>query len=279
MRDRVRTLGDRLARLYAIASEPAVGPADDDVRILHVTDLHSNPLGIEIARDLATRFDVTAVLDTGDMTTFGLPLETRVRSLVGRVPVPYFYVAGNHDSTAARRAIDRIPGVTVLDGDVATIDGVRVLGFGDPTFTASNRIDADEARAEKEAAAPEVANLVRTLRPDVLAVHDTALAGGSLGRVPLVVAGHVHERRVTVVDGTTVITGGSTGATGLGSFTVDTDLPYEASVLHFRDGRLVTVDFLSLEGVSGNFKLEREVFDPPAGSELPAPPSDRGSRR
>lgn len=275
---RVRTLGGQLSRLYAVSSSAAGagGPVGDEVRILHVSDLHLNPLGVEVVQDLAERFDVDAVLDTGDLTTFGLPLESRIAELVDDVRVPYYYVPGNHDSNANRASFAADPALTLVDGEVVEIGGVRVLGVADPTFTADNETSTEEARSLKEADAFRVAELVDRTRPDVLAVHDPVQAGESFGEVPVVVAGHVHERRRDEREGSLLLTVGSTGATGLGSFTVEADLAYEAQVLHFRDARLVTVDYVSLQGLSGSFVLDRSVVAP--DQDEPAEDSEGQSR-
>lgn len=94
------------------------------------------------------------------------------------------------------------------------------------------------------------------------AVHDLRQAEQSTGSVPVVVAGHLHERTDEERDGTRLLTVGSTGATGLGSFTVETSEPYEAQVLRFRDGGLVAIDYLTVEGIGGDFTLERRLVVP-----------------
>src|SRR3546814_1798996 len=78
---------------------------------------------------------VDAVLDTGDVTTFGLPLESRFGSLLQASPVPYIVVPGNHDSPANRAPLPQMTGITVLAGDSVTVGGVRILGLADPPFS------------------------------------------------------------------------------------------------------------------------------------------------
>jgi hypothetical protein len=114
--------------------------------------------------------------------------------------------------------------------------------------------------------------MVRRLDPDVLAVHDLRQARGAIGDVPLVVAGHTHERSAEEEDGTLLLTVGSTGATGLGSFTIETDLAYEAEVLRFQGGRLVAIDYVRLIGFGGNFVVEHTVVERPGSAEPPEPP-------
>lgn len=265
VRRRVEVLGDQVAELYAVASGAGAAVSaggEDEVRILHVSDIHSNPLGLEVTRELAERFRVAAVLDTGDLTSFGLPVETRLGELVAQIPVPYLFVPGNHDSFANRRTIGQVDNVKLLDDEVVDVGGVRILGIADPAFTASNELDSDEAAALKRSRAPQVRAAVEAKLPDIVAVHDPILAEGALGRVPVVVAGHIHERTATRRSGTLVLTVGSTGSTGLGSFTVETDRSYEAQVLRFVGGRLVAVDRVELRGVGGGFRVERELVPP-----------------
>ena len=260
--DRVRTLGDQLADLYAASSIVDVGvDVEGETRILHVSDLHSNPLGLEFVERIARSFEVDAVLDTGDLTSFGYPIESRIAELVGNVAVPYYFIAGNHDSPANQAAIAAVPNVRVLDSTVEVVAGVRILGVPDPTFTASNETTTTDANRSKEDDAVIVGSLVKVYEPDLLAVHDVRQASKAFGEVRTVVAGHAHERKVTTRDGTTAFTVGSTGAGGIGTFMVESDDAYEAQVLHFRGGRLVAVDYLTLRGISGDLSIDRQIVD------------------
>ncbi len=263
VRDRVRTLSAQVNGLFAVSASSAATPPDNQVRILHISDIHSNPLGLEIARDLAERFEVAAVLDTGDLTSFGFPVESRIGRLVEQFPVPYYFVPGNHDSPANRRALAQASNLTEIDGRVVDVDGVRILGASDPGFTADNETSNEEMRRRRDAKAPAVGRQVARQQPDVLAVANLRLAAEAVGDVPLVLSGDVHRRTSKEEDGTLVLTVGSTGATGLGSFTVDTGRPYEAEVLTFDDGRLASLDYISMEGLGGNFTVDRHVYQAP----------------
>jgi predicted phosphodiesterase len=275
VRKRVQVLGDQVAELYSVASSQVGGPlAGDEVRILHISDIHSNPLGLEVARRLAEHFDVAAVLDTGDLTSFGLPVEGRLGDMVATMNVPYLLVPGNHDSEENRKALAAVHNIQVLDGTVADVGGVRIMGVADPAFTATNETSAAEAALMKQARSPEVAARVQDLHPDVLAVHDPLLGEASEGHVPLIVAGHTHKNNAARKDATLVLTVGSTGATGLGSFTVDTGSPYEAELLHFVGRDLVAVDRIDLHGVGGAFRLERQIV--PAPGEAPELATQKG---
>lgn len=262
VRDRVEVLARQVSDLYATSAGvgPPIGGGAGETAILHVSDIHLNPLALEVVRQLAISFDVDAVVDTGDLTSFGYSVEARIGGLIEEIPVPYYFVPGNHDSFANRESLAQVPNVRVLMGDaVAEIGPLRVLGVPDPTFTATNETSADEAAAVKREDAPRVRSLVDDLEPDLLAVHDPVLAEASVGHVPVIVAGHRHKRGWVEEKGTLLLTVGTTGASGLGAFTVETGKPYEAQVLRFSGTRLVAVDYITLEGVAGNFTVERRT--------------------
>jgi hypothetical protein len=260
---RLRALAGNITELYATAADAGSGTAgraeSDEVRILHVSDVHSNPVGLELARGLAEGFAVDAIVDTGDLTSFGLPVEARIGTLLSSIPVPYYFIPGNHDSRANRAALDAYPNVTLVDGTPFTVGNLRLLGFADPAVTA-NREDSDpEADAARDRQAPGVASAVRRERPDVLAVASTRQAADVEGLVPLVISGNVHRRTDTTRDGTRFLTVGSTGATGIGAFTEPGTARYEAQILRFRDRRLAAIDYVTFAGTGGDYTVSRTV--------------------
>jgi predicted MPP superfamily phosphohydrolase len=201
------------------------------------------------------------VIDTGDLTSFGNTIESRIGQLIKGFPVPYVFVPGNHDSTANRVQLGRVDDVTLLDEKTTTVGGVDVLGWADPTFTASNKTSTEEGNELREVEAELVSDAVEESTPDVLAVHDQRLAQQSYGKVPLVISGHTHERDLRIEDGTVQLVVGSTGATGLGSFTIEADVPYEAEVIYFRDGLPTAVDYVSFRSLGGEFDIQRELLE------------------
>ncbi len=258
VRERVDVLAGRLGMLRDGFGDEA--PVENEVRLLHISDVHLNPVGLELARSLADAFEVAAVIDTGDLTSFGVDAEARIAVLLDQFSVPYYFVPGNHDSPSNRDAMARHPNVTVVDGQAFDVEGLTVLGVGDPGFTAFGGIPYSDAKRLRDERAAEVHALVGELQPDVLAVAGSGLATDSLGDVATVISGDVHRRSERFEDGTRLLTVGSTGATGLGSFTVAEDRPYEAQILRFVDGRLVGLDYVSLSGLNGAFSFERVLY-------------------
>jgi predicted phosphodiesterase len=262
VRSRFEVAADRLSELLTLVAEPAENPRQNSISILHVSDIHSNPIGVEIAGQLVREFDVDAVLDTGDLTNFGTPLESSIGTLIERFDVPYYLVPGNHDSTANERALDLVRNIRVIGNEVVDISGIEVLGWRDPTDTNWNKIPVEEANQQRVEEGEAVAEAVADESPDVLAVHDRRMALASLGQVPLVLAGHDHRKVHEVVEGTRVLAVGSTGATGIDHFTVEGDRPYEAEIVYFRAGRAIAVDYVRFEGLGDDFEIERDVLEP-----------------
>ena len=156
--DRLRTLreemvriGQNLDRAYAALANP-VGELDGNgtVRVLHVSDLHLNPAGFDLAERLAEQFDVAAVVDTGDMGTWGLPTEPTVATNVGRFRVPYLFVKGNHDDPDMVEAVAANANARVLDGTATTVAGIRFFGVADPTFTPGKGYQVEEYERLKQ---------------------------------------------------------------------------------------------------------------------------------
>ena len=197
---------------------------------------------------------------------------------VARIDVPYYVVPGNHDHPRIRRALADA-GVEVLDPGVARVGGIRILGVGDPTFTADNRLPRHLSDAQVERAGGDLARRVIALKPDVVAVHSTRQMQAALGDFAVGLAGHTHRFDLRYEQGSVVLETGSAGATGVGALTESADLPYEMQLLQFEDGRLVAVDRLSFEGTEGAFRLERLLVDPARVAAYPDPdatPFERG---
>ncbi len=257
---RVDVLAEKLANLYSASITNRIAGSEGDVAILHVSDLHLNPIGVELTRQMAESFGVDAIIDTGDTTSFGLPFEQPFSELFDDFDVPYYFVAGNHDSLENRAAIGQARGVTAIDRRVIDVEGVRILGFDDPVITTTRTVPREERDRIREAAEPELVRLVEEEQPDVVATHNPAMASAVAGKVPLVIAGHLHRSVLSAEDGTLVSVVGSTGATGLGSLTVEAEQTYVAQVLRFRGGDLVAVDAIELSGTMGDFVVRRTLI-------------------
>ena len=235
----------------------------DAIRVLHISDIHASPLGMDFAREVAQGFDVDLVIDTGDLTSFGTPVENLIVSQIPSFGRPYVFVRGNHDSIALQAAVAHEPNGIVLDGHAKTIAGLRVFGLGDPAFTPARGVPVDdEAFNEIVASAdPVVAKDVDALQdpPDLVAVHDDRMAESVAGRVPLVISGHFHETSARVENGTLYLRIATTGGSGAGIFR-GFDIPFTAEILYFsreEHPRLIAYDVIEQQPDSGDLTVKR----------------------
>jgi predicted phosphodiesterase len=279
--DRLRTLreemvriGRNLDRAYAALANP-VGDlySNGTVRVLHVSDLHLNPAGFDLAERLADQFEVAAVVDSGDMGTWGLPTEPQVAANIARFEVPYLFVKGNHDDADMVRAVAANDNARVLDGTGVEVAGIRFFGVADPTFTPGkgHRVEAFEQLKVARSVAVADALERQALRPDVLVVHDGRLAAYARGHVATVLEGHLHRFGTEVLNGTRTLMTGTTGAGGPDNFRAEDPPPADAQVLYFdpETRRPVAVDRITVRLPGSSFSVERVLL--PEGETAFAP--------
>src|SRR6476619_4981846 len=102
------------------------------LRIAAMGDLHVSKNAQGAFQALFTQINHSAdvLVLCGDFTDYGLPDEARVlaRELTSSVKIPVIAVLGNHDYESGKqdeiREVLRDAGVTVLDGEVAEVQGV-----------------------------------------------------------------------------------------------------------------------------------------------------------
>jgi predicted phosphodiesterase len=249
-------LVSNVSELYAVTSRlPTFTPEDDTVRLLHVSDLHLNPAAWDIIRSVVEQFQVDVVLDTGDLTDWGSAPESRYVAEIATLGVPYVYVRGNHDSLATQEAVARLPNAVVLDGpEVVEVARLRFLGLGDPRFASDRSAFAGETKEEALISGGRL--LGRSARtalepPDVVAMHDQAMAHDLFGSARLVLAGHAHRRERHEDDGTLLLVQGSTGGAGLRALEPEEPTPYSLSVLYMDpvERSLLAYDEITLGGL------------------------------
>ncbi|HLR56194.1 MAG TPA: metallophosphoesterase, partial [Actinomycetales bacterium] len=121
--------------LYTTAENLPVLPQDDDITVvLHVSDIHLNPLAYDLIEQLVPQFNVDMVLDTGDVTSWGTEVESATLAPIGRLDVPYVFVAGNHDSTLTAQTVANFDNAVVLNNEVETVAGITWAGIANPRF-------------------------------------------------------------------------------------------------------------------------------------------------
>jgi predicted phosphodiesterase len=261
---------DGAVRAYTSVQASPLGNANE-IRVLHISDIHISPIGFEFARQIADGFDVDFVLDTGDVTSFGTPVENLILQNIPAFHRPYVFVRGSHDSMGLQARVADIANATVLDGTTATIDGISMYGLGHPVFVSdrSQPLDGAEFAAQAEAACERVHDDVDALSspPVLVAVHDDRMAQCMAGLVPLVVSGHFHVNSARTENGTLFLRVGTTGGAGPTLFTDEGASLLSAEVLYFRPGtppQLIAYDVITQNPDSGNLTVTRELVEPPS---------------
>ena len=284
-RDELRRVVAGAARAYAAVESNPLGRGDE-IRVLHISDIHLSTLGFGFAQELAKSFDVDFVIDTGDTTSFGEPNEEFILPEITRFDLPYVWVRGNHDSAAFQDEVAGLPDTVVLDGDTEDVDNFMIYGLGHPYFNEQRGtpVGDEDVVALVEAAAERVTADVGALAepPDIVLVHDDRMAAGLAGKVPLVLSGHFHNNRDEVVDGTLFLRVGSTGGATPTGFTAEGDVPFSAEVLYFRgdeDGgiQLVAWDLVTQFPETGSLQIARHLASDVGVSPSPSLPASPSS--
>jgi predicted MPP superfamily phosphohydrolase len=297
--DQLQQIVSNVSRVYTTVSAlPSYEPAGNTTRILHVSDLHLNPSSWGLIRTVVKTFDIDAVVDTGDDVDWGSAAETSYVSSISTLGVPYIYVRGNHDSSAIQSAVAKQKNAVVLDNTVTTVDGLTIAGIGDPEFTpdkSTTEPAEDPATSPLSQSGRQLADTVRAndKRVDFAMVHDPAMAPPLSGVVPLVLAGHLHQRQVSILPApapspspsgsdsdppsstptpstspaqpttpTRLMVEGSTGGAGLRGLEKDKPTPLELSVLYFDENHnLKAYDDIQLGGTGqSNVEMQRNVI-------------------
>ncbi|MFI5888958.1 metallophosphoesterase [Actinoplanes sp. NPDC051513] len=311
--DQLQQIVSNVSRLYTTVSTlPVYEPAGNTTRILHVSDLHLNPSSWGLIRTVVQTFDIDAVVDTGDMVDWGSSAETGYVSSIPSIGVPYIYVRGNHDSGAIQAAVARQRNAVVLDNSTTTVDGLTIAGIGDPEFTPDKSETPAAANADDPATSPLLQSgdrLAQTVRQsgkpvDIAMVHDPAMASPLSGLVPLVLAGHLHHREVSLLPApapapsasgasagptptpdasgppqtpveTRLMVEGSTGGAGLRGLEKEEPTPLSLSVLYFDENhQLKAYDDIQLGGTGqSNVEMQRNVIGAKDNSPATTSPS------
>lgn len=101
-----------------------------DVLVLHVSDIHNNPVAYNFAAQVVESFDVDLILDTGDLTDWGTALEAEITRRIEALGRPYVFVSGNHDSPQVVQRLLETSHAVVL-GEPVVIAGLHIAGTGD----------------------------------------------------------------------------------------------------------------------------------------------------
>lgn len=294
--EQLQQLVGNVSTLYTAASTlQAVVPGEDGIRVLHVSDLHLNPASWSIIRTVVEQYGIDLIIDSGDIVDWGTGPEGEYLNSIRLMGVPYVYVRGNHDSALTQEAVAEQPNAIVLDNQIAEVGGLTIAGIGDPRFTPDQRtkpFDEGERTGIQQQVVDSGATLAEQIRQygqpvQIAVVHDPAAAEPLAGEVPVILAGHQHERRVEPLlptagpEGgsdleTLLMVQGSTGGAGLRGLEGEHVEPLALSVLYFDlELQLIAYDDITIGGHGlSEASVQRHVVEPvtePEASPSPSP--------
>lgn len=263
-------LTENVARLYDTTSTlPTYEPSPETLRILHVSDIHDNPEAFDVIRSVIKQFQINAIIDSGDLTDHGTPVENRLAVDAGQLGVPYVWVRGNHDSTGTERAMSKQRSVVVLDGTPREVLGLRLFGIGDPRFTPDKRRDDDSMSKEALQQFGQLTAYKVSLEApiDIAVVHDPIAGAEVIGQAPIVLSGHIHKRDVQETKKGVMLVEGSTGGAGLRGLEGDEPTPLECTVLYLDrlSHKLQAYDEITVGGLgTSSVRIARHVVAKPS---------------
>lgn len=276
---KVNTLGEQMevmaTSIYNVFEkieriEP-LGIIDGDLKVLHVSDIHNNPVGIKLTNQVINTFDVDLVIDTGDITDFGTPLEAELIAEIADFDVPYVFVPGNHDSPEVISRMKEIDNVIVLEEGKINMLGLVIAGIADPSSRSVEMAVMDQDVLNDYAQRLESVVEEGEQLTDIAAVHHPRISEGLIGSVPVILNGHTHSLNIKEEKGTVLFNAGTSGAAGIRGFQTRKEVPYSVVLLHFTQEedapRLIAYDIIKVFQLHSGFSLERVLLSQEAVEE------------
>jgi Icc-related predicted phosphoesterase len=263
--DNLKKISRDLPKLFKQAAQiKNIGDLQFDLSVLHVSDIHNNPAAFEFISELVNNFNIGLIIDTGDLTDYGTPLEAEIIKQISKIKIPYVFIPGNHDSPLIINRLQKVPSVKVLEHGSIKVRGLKITGLSDPASLSYNSDLAPEEDYSKasDALYQTVNELAKS--PDIVAVHNLKLAKKLIGQAPLILHGHDHQYRLTTEAKTVINDAGTTGAAGLRGLTEE-GVPYGATILYWKENPskgmdLKALDSIKINGAIGKLTIERHTF-------------------
>ena len=271
----IKSLADNLYSVFnQIENLKGVGILTADLMVLHVSDIHNHPVAYDFVRQVIQSFPIDLVIDTGDLTDLGSPLEADIVKQIEQLGVTYVFISGNHDTPDVIERLEQTENVILIDTDLKHILGLSIAGIDDPSADSySSRTAPTEELIEL---AGEINDKYRNEQPpDIFCVHNHRIA--SLlepGIFPIVLYGHNHIQSFDQVDDTVYINAGTTGAAGIRGLQSKEPVPFSLSILYFLSDveqntyHLTAVDSMQVQGLEVSFSLERTFISPKGRNQM-----------
>jgi len=268
LRKYVRDMAANMSSFYVELDRYGERENAGRVRILHISDIHNNPLAGDFVKVLVKGLSPDLIMNTGDITDMGTALELKLMDSLKGFNKPHFFVSGNHDSQEVVEELKREFNLRVLDGDIAVHGKLRIIGFGDPKAEVS--FDAEVDPEETREAAVKITEKILKMkkRPDVLMIHNPDIGRAAAGLVPVILSGHAHSIRAERIGSSVLIVAGTTGAAGARYIETEKKPSYSAALITLHadeeSGYIFDhVDLIQMNQSTGEFLVERKFLPAP----------------
>jgi predicted phosphodiesterase len=261
-RKQMGKLIDNITGLYSLASSDSV-KLEGLIKILHISDLHLNPAGLDMVEKINKEFEIDIIVDSGDISDRGSVIENWYYSRIDNFNTPYIFVRGNHDSYNTEKAIVENKNVINLSSGLKTsIFGVEFAGLGDFRFTPDKSLSIANINEISKRS-------LDTLKPykgvDFIVIHDPEIGKSLDGLANYILTGHTHKRKISKGYNSYILTEGSSGGGGLRPFDKYNNITnLESSIIYYDkiNKKIVAIDQFSLSGYSGsNISINRVYLE------------------
>lgn len=268
----MRSIAENLSELFRrVEVLQTVSPGDGQIKVLHVSDIHNNPVSFEFIDQVVKTFGINMVIDTGDLTDLGTPLEASFLQRIKELKVTYVVVPGNHETPSVIAELKKTPNVVVLEGSVQEIAGLNIAGVGDPSSMKNISLSPEQTEINDYAEKLRAIIDNSEAKPDVVAAHNPRIAGQFIGYVPVVLTGHTHQYNITDAGNSIMINAGTSGAAGVGALETKKEIPYTFVLMHFdrteKGVVLKYTDTIKISNLQSGYSLERKVYPELYGAE------------
>ena len=254
------------------------GIVDGELKILHVSDIHNNPIGVSLAGQMAASFGVDLIIDTGDASDYGTPLEADLIARIDEIGLPWIFVPGNHDSPVIVQAFRALDNAIVLEEDLVYLEehDIAIAGVSDPA--AESVAMAVRPRIEYKAAAARLNERIKesSHRPAIIVAHHIYVVEEFTDLYTVLLHGHSHRVNIRTLNNAVVIDSGTTGGAGIRGLMTRDELPFSMILLHLNqvDGHWLAkaADVITVHQLNSGFIVERQLLNQPVpepGPEIP----------
>jgi len=246
------------------------GSVDGELKVLHISDIHNNPIGVSLAKQMAVSFGVDLIIDTGDLTDYGTPLEADLISGIEEINLPWLFVPGNHDSPSVIQSFQELDNVIVIEEGVIYLEelDIAIAGAADPSSQTSAMTVAPRD-VYKEAAARLRDKISQAdIAPSIIVGHHAYLLDELSDLYAVMLHGHSHRVSIQVKENALVVDAGTTGGAGIRGLMTPNEMPFTMVLLHFNRRNAgwyaAAADVITVHQLDAGFILERHLLRQPS---------------